>query len=253
MRVRGLADAKVQAACPEPAGEFVRDPTTRGLPVPANFVKLWARSNRREGDGGVKHRIARGRGPRPGTTKSSAVFLIALACGLVGAVGAAAEQGWVKGDLRLNLRTGGGNEYRIIGTVATGDRLTILTKGEEWIRVQTEDGKAGWIPAGYLEAVPPPAARLVTAEAEIATLKAELAKLGGEASSLRESNEALSSNDAGQVKELEALKQENFELRAVSRYQEWLTGSGLLGGGMLAGAMLQRRLANRRPGARIRL
>ena len=63
----------------------------------------------------------------------------------------AAEQGWVKGDLRLNIRTGGGNEYRILGTIQTGDQVTILTKGEDWIRVQTKDGEAGWIPDGYLE------------------------------------------------------------------------------------------------------
>ena len=165
----------------------------------------------------------------------------------------AAEQGWVKGDLRLNLRTGGGNEYRILGTIQTGDQVTILTKGEDWIRVQTKDGEAGWIPDGYLEASPPAAARLANAETELAARTRELEKLRVETKTLRESNTALSTNDGDQAKELDTLKLENLELRAVSRYQEWLTGGLLLGGGMIAGAWLHSRNANRRPSSRIRL
>jgi len=200
------------------------------------------------------HREDRVHSPRSrlGSFRSFALVLGPLMACLV-AGGAAAEQGWVKGDLRLNLRTGAGNEYRIIGTLATGDQVTILTKGEEWTRIQTQDGKAGWIPGGYLDAVPPPATRLASAEAEVASLKSELDRVKSEASTLRESNAALSANDAGQVEELDGLKLENMELRAVSRYQEWLTGALLLGGGMLAGAILQRRSANRRPSSRIRL
>lgn len=166
---------------------------------------------------------------------------------------AVAEQGWVKGDLRLNLRTGGGNEYRILGTIQTGDQVTILNKGEDWIRVQTKDGQAGWIPDGYLEASPPAAARLATAESELAARTRELEKLQAETKTLRESNTALASNDGDQEKELDTLKLENLELRAVSRYQEWLTGGLLLGGGMIAGAWLHSRNANRRPSSRIRL
>lgn len=177
----------------------------------------------------------------------------ALAAGFAARIATAAEQGWVKGDLRLNLRTGGGNEYRIIGTVGTGDQVSILTRGTDWIRVETADKKVGWIPAGYLDATPPPVARLASAEAKVASLEAELSKLKGETSALRETNTALSANDQGQEKQLETLKLENLELRAVSRYQEWLTGAGLLGGGMLAGAWLHNRSANRRPSSRIRL
>lgn len=165
----------------------------------------------------------------------------------------AAEQGWVKGDLRLNLRTGASNEYRIIGTIATGDQVTILTKGTDWLRVQTQDDKVGWIPDGYLDTSPPAATRLASAETELASLKRDLEKFRSETTTLRESNAALSSNDDGQEQELDALKLENLELRAVSRYQEWLTGALLLGGGMIAGAWLHSRNANRRPSSRIRL
>lgn len=177
--------------------------------------------------------------------------LLGLALGASSA--GAAEQGWVRGDLRLNLRSGGGNEYRILGTLATGDQVKVLDKGTDWTRVETADGKVGWIPAGYVELTPPAVARLATLEAEASTLRSELEKFRGEATALRESNAALTSNDDGQRKEIDTLRLENLEMRAVSRYQEWLTGAAILGGGMVAGALLQRRSANRRPSSRIRL
>lgn len=182
--------------------------------------------------------------------------LLAVVVGVAGLAPSparAAEQGWIKSDLKLNLRTGGGNEYRIIGTVSSGDPVKVLLRGEEWTRIETQDGKIGWIPGGYVEPEPPPVARLAAAEARVASLESELEKLRSETSALRDSNTALQGNDDEQNRELAALKEENYQLRGISRYQEWLTGGGLLGGGMLAGAWLQRRSANRRPGSRIRL
>lgn len=189
----------------------------------------------------------------PTVTRLIAVLVMIASSALSASTAIAAEQGWVKGDLRLNVRTGGGNEYRIIGTVATGDSVKVLARGTDWIQVQTDDGKVGWIPAGYVDATPPPSARLATAEAAAATLKSELETLRAETTQLRETNGALTANDDGQKKELEALTLENLQLRAVSRYQEWLTGAALLGGGMLLGAWLHSRSGSRRASSRIRL
>lgn len=185
---------------------------------------------------------------RSGLLRALLVLLLAAGAGEAGA-----EQGWVKGELRLNLRSGGGNEYRILGTVGTGDSVKILNRGTDWIQVQTQEGKVGWIPDGYLEAVPPATVRLATAEADVAKLQGELEKLRSETNALRESNAAMTANDDGQKKELETLTLQNLELRAATRYQEWLTGAALLGGGMLTGAWLHSRSANRRPSTRIRL
>src|SRR6201988_3849843 len=65
-----------------------------------------------------------------------------------------AEGAWGKGEVSLNLRTGGSNEYRIIGEVKTGDRVDILEKGEYWTRIRFGD-KEGWVPEGYLHAESP--------------------------------------------------------------------------------------------------
>jgi SH3 domain protein len=164
----------------------------------------------------------------------------------------AEDVGWVRGQVRLNLRTGPGTQFKILEGVETGDEMRVLTRDESWTQVQTSAGKTGWIPAGYLENEPPPTLRLAQLEGETATLRTELEQIRSEASRLRESNATLSTNDSGQREEIESLTLDNYELRAGSRSQEWITGALILGIGMLVGAFLHRN-STRRPSSRIRL
>jgi len=182
-------------------------------------------------------------------------FVLVLALGFVLclASSAAAAPAWVKGEITLNLRSGAGTQYKIIGSVQTGDELNVLANRDSWTRIQTPDKKTGWIPAGYLENAPPPKLRLKVLETEAATLGTQLEELRAEATQLRESNATLSANDSGQRDEIEALKIENFELRAGARYQEWITGALILALGMIVGAFLHRRNSARRGSGRIRL
>ena len=179
------------------------------------------------------------------------VALVALATIAV-APPAVADTGWVRGNIRLNLRAGAGTQFKILGAVETGDEMDVLARGESWTRVRTSDGKTGWIPAGYLETEPPPTLRLEMLESETASLRSQLEEIRSEAAQLRESNATLASTDSGQRAEIESLKIENYELRAGSRYQEWITGALILTGGMILGAFLHRN-STRRPSSRIRL
>lgn len=166
---------------------------------------------------------------------------------------ASAKPAWVKGEVRLNLRAGSGSEFKIIGSVRTGDELDVLANTKDWTRIKTAKGKIGWIPAGYLEEEPPPVLRLKKLEEQSEVLQKELSAVRGEAMTLRETNATLSAADSGQKSELEALQLENLELRAGARYQEWITGALILAIGMIVGAIMHRRSANRRGSARIRL
>ena len=189
--------------------------------------------------------------------KRSVGLALALAFALVFAsalssTATAADVGWVRSYIRLNLRSGAGTMYKILGGVETGDELAVLSRGESWTQVRTADGKIGWIPAGYLETKPPPTLRLQQLETETGTLRTELEEIRTEASRLRESNATLTATDSGQREEIESIKLENYELRAGSRYQEWITGALILTLGMLVGAFLHRN-STRRPSSRIRL
>lgn len=166
--------------------------------------------------------------------------LVACAAALLLALPAAAETAWVRGEVRLNLRTGAGSQYRILGVVQTGDRLQILDRREDWTKVRAPDGREGWIPAGYLEPKPPPAVRLERLEDETGTLRSRLEEAEAEAASLREAKQELSADDAEQESAIARLTEENYRLRAGERWAEWLTGALLLGTGMALGALLSR-------------
>ncbi len=188
---------------------------------------------------------------RPSRIVPAVLFLIALGIAPQIVPSARADTGWVRGA-PLNLRTGPGTQFKIVGSAKPGDQLEVLERGDGWTRVRATNDRIGWIAAGYLDAQPPPALRLTQLESETASLRSQLEEIRSEAAQLRESNATLASTDSGQRSEIESLKIENYELRAGSRYQEWITGALILAGGMILGAFLHRN-STRRPSSRIRL
>ena len=174
----------------------------------------------------------------------------ALAAGLMLAPLARAETGWVDDQVRLNLRTGPGNQYRILASIETGDSVEILSRGDGWIEVSAE-GKQGWVPDGYLKAEPPAVVKLARIENEAAELRTRSKQLGEDDEKLRGEHEQLAAKESEQRVELERLTRDNLELRAGARWPEWIAGACILAVGMALGALL--RGSARRQTPRIRL
>ncbi len=152
----------------------------------------------------------------------------------------------MKDELRLNVRTGPGVQYRIIGALQTGDTVQILSRGESWTEVRPENLKKGWIPAGYLQPTPPARVTLAEREVESAELEKHLAALTESESRLRTAHEEVSGRDAKQQAEITRLTRENLELRAGARWPEWITGAGIVLVGMVLGAIVARSSGRRR-------
>lgn len=166
---------------------------------------------------------------------------------------AQAERAWVRGEVRLNVRTGPGTQYRILDVVSTGDEVQVLRRGEDWTQIRLQgEGKEGWIPGGYLQAEPPPAIRVTELQSELEQVRGELESATDELSRLRESNATLASRDGEQRAEIDRLTQENVELRAGARVPELVAGASILAMGMIVGAFLYRSSTRSRP-SRIRL
>ena len=168
-------------------------------------------------------------------------------------IASAEEAGWVRAEIRLNLRTGPGRQFRILDGVGTGDEVRILQRGDGWTQVRLMNGKIGWIPGGYLQPEPPPTVRLGQLEQEAVKLRGELEALTAERDHLASTNDALSSNDDTQQSEIDRLSKENIRLRAAQRPTEWITGGAMILVGMLLGALLHRTSSRRSSTQRLRL
>ncbi len=68
-----------------------------------------------------------------------------------------AETVYVSEDFEITLRTGPGNDRKIISLVQSGKALEILEKGDEWSMVRAPNGKEGWVLNRYLTVSQPSA------------------------------------------------------------------------------------------------
>jgi len=195
--------------------------------------------------------------PRPDSADALRLrALLILAATVLTALSATpgkAQEAWVMDkEVTLTLRTGAGTQYRIIGSLTTGDVATILTRGDGWTKVRTSEGKEGWVSAGFLQASPPAQIQLERLAREADELRRQVAELSENTAELRTANEAIEINDETQRHEIERLTRENFQLRAGARWPEWITGGGIVLVGMALGALLGRN-AGRRRQPRVRL
>jgi SH3 domain protein len=188
----------------------------------------------------------------PARRALAAMALTALVLTLAIPAVSAAESAWVRGEVRLNVRTGAGTQFRILSGLKTGDHVEIQARSESWIKVRLDDGAVGWIPVGYLEAERPPALKLELLENETAELRKTSAANSRQVTELSQLNEALTSDDEQQRLEIDQLRRENMRLKAGARWPEWITGASIVCVGMIIGAILQR-TSGRRSSSRIRL
>ena len=165
----------------------------------------------------------------------------------------AAEPAWVGSQIQLNLRTGPGTEYRIVGSVETGDRVSILERKTQWTRVRLPNGEKGWIPVGYLESRPPPVLELAQLRKEVAKLRQEREASQKTLTQLEEAAQSNAATASQQTQRIEELTRTNIELEAGARWPEWITGAAILCTGLALGALLHRASNRRRQGSRIKL
>lgn len=96
--------------------------------------------------------------------------------------------------LYVPIRSGQGNQYRIINSsLKSGAKLFLLEEGEsgEWSKVRTESGLEGWIPNQYLLENEPSRLKLNRAQAEIATISKQNKTLQRENQVLKSTNTEL--------------------------------------------------------------
>lgn len=83
------------------------------------------------------------------------VIVLPWAAVLLDAADCLAEIRYVKPRSEAVVRTGQGNEYKIVGVVKEGVTVELLGQNDDYSQVRLENGTEGWILRRYLSAEPP--------------------------------------------------------------------------------------------------
>ncbi|ROU01846.1 TIGR04211 family SH3 domain-containing protein [Marinobacter sp. R17] len=206
-------------------------------------------------------------------TKLLAAALLTALC-----LPAFAQTKYVDDELLIMLRSGEGNQFRILDSLKSGTRLEVLQEGDEsgYSKVRTQDGQEGWVLTRYLSSQPIARDRLAAAQNKLERTEAALSEAQKKLEALQsERNQLASSEDSLQSrasklsaeldrikevssnalnldrrnrelqesnqqlkKEVEVLTAENERLEAKKESDFMLLGAGLVGLGVLIAIVL---------------
>lgn len=193
---------------------------------------------------------------------------LAFATCLLASAGSHAEEAdnnrWVSDNLNTYVRSGPTDGYRIVGTLVSGQKVTLLQTSGDYSQVRGENGSAVWIATRDLQDVPGQAERLPQLEQQVAQLSSELEDINDtwktrvqgmqetldsrktlidELQTTRSALDIELSRANSELRELQAqLGEENQQV--LMRYMAY--GGGIAGAGLLAGLILPTMLRVRR-------
>lgn len=118
-----------------------------------------------------------------------------------------AETVWLSDTLWVNVRTGAGENFRILKTIPSGTRMEVLERNEDagFSRIRTEDGLEGWVPFRFL--IDEPTGRIVAA-----TLETEKQQLAEQLAEVEQKYRDLLADKGDVGGELESLRTNNANL-----------------------------------------
>ncbi len=128
---------------------------------------------------------------------------------------AVAEKRYVSDTLIINLRTGPGNDFRILKGLRSGSHLEFIEDNIEkkFTKVATDKGLEGWVPTRFLINEPISFEKLILAQRELDKTKADLSELKSKHSeakkqlaSTKRSSKNLTEDRQKQAKELAHIK-----------------------------------------------
>lgn len=128
---------------------------------------------------------------------------------------AAAETRYVSDRLEIQMRTGKGNQYRILRMLPSGTPLEVLETDKEngYTRVRTPSGVEGWVLSRFLMKGRAARDRLADAEKKLAQLELENRKLKAERADLRKAKGGLDQERNRLLRENRKLSQQLEEIR----------------------------------------
>jgi len=178
----------------------------------------------------------------------------------------AEEKRYISDELSTWVRSGPGNDYRLIGTLNAGEEVTLLQSNEnsKYGQIRDSQGRTTWIPLTQLSEQPSLRTRVPELEQQVKDLTAKLANIDG---SWNERTAEMQKKVAGSDDAINQLKDENQQLKnqlVVAKkkvdaanvqlddkqrtiiMQWFIYGGGVAGVGLLIGLLLPHMLPRRK-------
>ncbi|MGR6872828.1 TIGR04211 family SH3 domain-containing protein [Pseudomonas sp. HK3] len=92
---------------------------------------------------------------------------------------AVAEKRYISDELWINLRSGPGNEYKILKILKSGTHLQFIEEDDanKFSKVVTDKGLEGWVPTRFIQDEPIAFEKLILTQRELAKTKTDLTEL----------------------------------------------------------------------------
>lgn len=145
------------------------------------------------------------------------IFSILLLTLLATTSYAAVEKRYVSDQLRIQMRSGPGNEFRILKSLPSGEHLIYIEESEDknYTKVNAR-GVEGWVLTRFLEKEPIAKEKLILAERKLAKVQAELNTLKQQANQLAEEKSSLTGDRSSLNRENKKLEKELKEIKEIS-------------------------------------
>jgi len=180
----------------------------------------------------------------------------------------AEEKRYISDELSTWVRSGPGNDYRLIGTLNAGEEVTLLQSNDndnsKYGQIRDSQGRTTWIPLAQLSEQPSLRSRVPQLEQQVKDLTAKLANIDG---SWNERTAEMQKKVAGSDGAINSLKEENQQLKnqlVVAKkkvdaanvqlddkqrtiiMQWFMYGGGVAGVGLLLGLLLPHMIPRRK-------
>ncbi len=173
---------------------------------------------------------------------------------------------YISDDLSTWVRSGPGNQYRLVGQVNAGEQVTLLNTNPEthYAQIRDQQGRTTWIPESQLNTDPSFKVRVPQLEQQVKTLSDKLANIDN---SWNQRTAEMQQKVAGSDSAINQLKDENQRLKNAlivaqkkvdaaniqiddkqrAIIMQWfLYGGGVLGLGLVFGLLLPHMLPRRK-------
>ncbi len=176
----------------------------------------------------------------------------------------AEEKRYVSDELNTWVRSGPGDNYRLVGTVNAGEEVSLLQQNNDYGQVRDSTGRTAWIPLKELNAEPSLRTRVPELENQVKTLTDKLnnidntwnqrtaemqqkvAQSDGVINGLKDENQKLKNELIVAQKKVSAANLQLDDKQRTIIMQWFMYGGGVLGAGLILGLLLPHMIPSRK-------